>query len=176
MIETQRLILRNWTESDIEPWIAMNLDPRVMEFFPSTTSRERSVEQANSMREGIAKNGYGWWVVQLKQTGEFAGITAIDDIPYPVPFSPTREIGWRFRREMWGNGYATEAASAALDFARDRLEWDSIVAFTAIPNVRSQRVMQRVGMLRDPVGYFDHPRIEAGHRLRHHVLYRKALR
>ena len=153
----------------------MNLDPRVMEFFPSTTPRERSLELAALMQEGIARKGYGWWVVELKTTGEFAGITALDDIPYPVPFTPTREVGWRFRLEMWGQGYATEAAMAALDFARDRLEWDSIVAFTAIQNRRSQQVMHRLNMTRDPYGYFDHPRVEAGHRLRRHVLYRKTL-
>ena len=176
MIETPRLILRGWKESDIEPWVLMNLDARVMEFFPRPTPRERSIEQAAIMQKGIEENGYGWWVVELKATGEFAGITALDDVTYPVPFTPTREVGWRFRAEMWGRGYATEAALAALDFARERLGWDSIVSFTAVTNVRSQRVMQRLGMTHDPAEDFDHPRIEDGHPLRRHVLYRKTLR
>src|SRR5579884_1858056 len=141
MIETARLILRQWKERDLEPWIAMNADPRVMEFFPSVLSRERSEQLFNAMKLGIEENGYGWWAVELKRTGEFAGITAVDDVRYDVPFEPRREVGWRFRAELWGNGYATEAALAALEFASS-LGWDSIVAFTASQNVRSRRVME----------------------------------
>ena len=174
-IETPRLILRQWEDRDREPWIAMNADPRVMEFFPSVYGRARSEEVLRAMQRGLDAHGYGWWAVELKSTGEFAGIAAIDDVRYDVPFEPRREVGWRFRAEMWGNGYATEAAVAALDFARS-LGWDSIVAFTAAQNVRSRRVMERLGMTRDAREDFDHPRIDEGHPLRRHVLYRKTLR
>ena len=175
MIETSRLILQQWEERDREPWIAMNADPRVMEFFPGVYSRERSEEVLQAMQRGLEARGYGWWAVEIRQTGEFAGMIAVDDVRYDVPFTPKREVGWRFAFAHWGNGYATEGAAAALEFARERLEWDSVVAFTAARNVRSQRVMQRLAMTHDAREDFDHPSIEAGHPLQRHVLYRKKL-
>jgi len=89
-----------------------------------------------------------------------------------VPFTPAREVGWRLAYDTWGHGYATEGAKAALAMAFDRLGWDEVVAVTALVNKRSERVMQRLGMVRDPNADFDHPRVPEGHLLRRHMLYR----
>src|SRR5690242_18062125 len=123
MIETARLRLRQWTDADIEPWVEMNIDPRVMEFFAAPTPPERSRELVKLFREDIDRNGYGWFVMERKDEPGFAGVIAVDDIRYELPFRPLREIGWRLPVHLWEKGYATEAARAALDFAFNELRW-----------------------------------------------------
>jgi RimJ/RimL family protein N-acetyltransferase len=171
-IETHRLVLRDWTKDDVESWAQMNADPRVMEFFPSTYSRERSLETAAQMREELLRDGFGWLVVEVKGGMPFAGAVALQRVPFEAHFTPAYEIGWRFRRDAWGNGYATEAASALRDFAFRELHWPEIVAMTAAINLRSRKVMERLGMTHDAADDFTHPRLEAAHRLSLHVLYR----
>jgi 3-dehydroquinate dehydratase/shikimate dehydrogenase len=174
VIETERLRLRQWTSDDIEPWVRMNADPRVMEFFVSTTPPERSRELAALLRQDIEQNGYGWFVMERKDLPGFAGVIAVDDIRYEVPFEPRREIGWRLPVESWGHGYATEAASAAMEFAFRELRWPEIIAMTTVKNVRSRRVMEKLGMSHDPAEDFEHPRVPDGHPIKLHVLYRKS--
>jgi len=171
-IETPRLILRDWRDADVDEWVRMNADPRVTEFFPHVYTRARSESSAATIREQLARNGYGWWVVEIRGSAPFAGVIALQAVPFQAPFTPANEIGWRFAFEHWGKGYATEGARAALGFAFEKLDWHEVLAFTAASNIRSQRVMRRLGMTRDPRDDFDHPKIEADHRLRRHVLYR----
>ncbi len=172
VLETARLCLRPWVDADVDGWAALNADPRVMEFFPATYDRARSEASAAAMREHLERNGYGWWAVEVIGGVSFAGVIALQDVPFEARFTPALEVGWRFAYEHWGHGYATEAARAALEFAFDVLQRDEVVAMTALSNVRSQRVMQRLGMHHDPRDDFDHPNIEPGHPLRRHVLYR----
>jgi ribosomal-protein-alanine N-acetyltransferase len=150
----------------------MNADPRVLEFFPRTFPREQAESMARFCRDELETLGYGWWVVEVRGGPSFAGVIALQDVPFEAHFTPAREVGWRFTPQSWGRGYATEGARAALDFAFNRLDWNEVVAMTAVKNLRSERVMQRLGMTRDLDGDFDHPRIEEGHPLRRHVLYR----
>ncbi|HEY8298115.1 MAG TPA: GNAT family N-acetyltransferase [Candidatus Baltobacteraceae bacterium] len=171
-IETARTILRGWNDDDVESWAQMNADPRVMEFFPSTYARERSIASAATMRAELERDGYGWFVVELKDRMPFAGVIALQPVPFEARFTPAKEIGWRFLPAAWGHGYATEAASAAMRFAFEELGWDQVVALTARINVPSQRVMERLHMTHDPDDDFGHPRVEEGHRLHHCVLYR----
>lgn len=172
LIETPRMLLRGWTAEDIHAWAGMNADPRVMEFFPSTVERERSLESGALLREELERDGYGWFVAEVKGVTPFAGVIALQPVPWEAPFTPAYEVGWRFVPEAWGHGYATEGAAAALEYGFNDLGWNEILAFTAEINVRSQRVMQRLGMTHDPADDFDHPRLPQGHRLRRHVLYR----
>jgi ribosomal-protein-alanine N-acetyltransferase len=171
-IETARLLLRGWRDEDVEPWTAMNADPRVSEFLGKSHSRERSVLQASEMRERLEERGYGWWVVEPRGGPSFVGVICLQEVPFEAPFTPAYEVGWRFRAESWGCGYATEGARGALDFAFESLQWPQVVAFTAASNLRSARVMQRLGMTHDPRDDFEHPRLEPGDPLRRHVLYR----
>lgn len=150
----------------------MNADPRVMEFFPRVIERERSLESARRIRRELEERGYGWWVVEIKDGPAFAGTIALVEVNFTEHFTPATEIGWRLAYDSWGNGYATEGAKAAIRFGFDRLGLPEIVSMTATANVRSQRVMQRLGMSHDPLDDFDHPRIDPGHPLRRHVLYR----
>lgn len=171
-VETPRLILRQWRDADLDTWAQMNADPRVMEFFPELLDRARSGEVASSMRARIHRDGYGLWAVEIKETGAFAGLIGLNEMAADIPVTPKREVGWRLAFEAWGHGYATEGAQAALRFAFDELGWPEVVAVTAVINKRSQRVMERLGMIRDPDADFDHPRVPEGSRLRRHVLYR----
>ncbi|HEV2262346.1 MAG TPA: GNAT family protein [Candidatus Rubrimentiphilum sp.] len=171
-IETARLVLRPWRDADLDPWYEMNADPRVMEFFPATWDRARADAMAAKMRKRNEDNGYGWWIIEIKGGDLFGGVVEFDDITIETPFTPAKEIGWRLPVAAWGHGYATEAARAMLDLGFGTFGCDEIFAMTATPNTRSERVMQRLGMQREPSLDFEHPRIPVGHRLRPHITYR----
>jgi RimJ/RimL family protein N-acetyltransferase len=173
-IESPRLILRDWRDEDVEAFVAMNADPRVTEFFAKEYTREHSLAAARQIREQLAEHGYGWWAVDIRDGASFAGLVALQEVPFAAPFTPAYEIGWRFAFDHWGRGYATEGARAALRFAFETLRWSEVIAFTAERNLRSRRVMERLGMTHDAADDFDHPKIEPGHRLRRHALYRIA--
>ncbi len=174
VIEAPRVRLRGWTDADIEAWAAMNADPRVMEFFVEPTPLERSREQAAQMRDDLEENGYGWFVLERKDQPGFAGVVAIDDIRYEMPFKPLREIGWRLPVEQWGHGFASEGATVAMRYAFGTLKWPHLIAMTAAINERSKRVMRRLRMTHDYNDDFEHPRVPDGHALKHHALYRRS--
>ncbi|HEY5602819.1 MAG TPA: GNAT family N-acetyltransferase [Gammaproteobacteria bacterium] len=169
--DTARLRLRQWRASDREPFAALNADPRVMEFFPSLLDRAASDALAQRCESIITEQGWGFWAVELKTNGEFIGFVGLNMPAYELPFSPCVEIGWRLAFQHWGKGFAAEAARAALQAGFEMLGFAEIVAFTAVQNVRSRAVMQRLGM-REDAKTFDHPNIPVGSPLGQHCLYR----
>jgi RimJ/RimL family protein N-acetyltransferase len=171
-IRTARLRIRNWRDEDLEPHVAMNADPRVMEFFPSIVSREESLVLFERARARIAGHGYGLWPVEVVGGAPFIGWVALLEPKFSAHFTPAVEIGWRLAADHWGRGYATEAARALLAFGFQQLALGEIVSFTTVANVRSQRVMEKIGMRRVPEDDFLHPLLAEGHPLRPHVLYR----
>ena len=172
-----RTTLRVWTEADLAPFAALNADAEVMRWFKAPLTREQSDSMAARIRANLALNGHGLWALQTPEL-EFAGFVGLfpalgfdlPDEPAFQRFKATRpdEIGWRLARAAWGHGYATEAAKLALDHALQARRLPQVVSFTTLGNVRSQAVMQRIGL--QPVGEFDHPNL-AGHALQRHVLY-----
>lgn len=175
-VESDRLLLRRWRESDLEPFAAMNADPEVMEYFPTLLDRARSDALADMADRGFDEDGYGLWAVQVKGGPDFVGFVGLRSLLHDELSFGDAEVGWRLAREAWGKGYATEAARASLDFGFAERRLEEIVSFTSVRNERSRRVMERLGMRRDPSEDFDHPRIEPGHVLRRHVLYRLSRR
>lgn len=169
-LRTERLVLRRWRGEDRAPFAAMNADPRVMEHFPSVLTRAQSDDLVDRIEASFAQDGVGLWVVE--RGGQFLGFTGLLWQRPPLPFAPAVEVGWRLTRAAWGQGYATEAARAAIDDGLSRVRIDGIVSMTAAVNRRSIAVMERLGMRRDPSEDFDHHRLEPGHRLARHVLYR----
>lgn len=169
-IRTDRLVLREWREADRDPWAALNADPEVMRYFPSTYDRERSNTTFAAISAQLADRGWGLWA--LDHEGEFIGFTGLAVPRFTAPFTPAVEVGWRLAREAWGHGFATEAAQSVLAYAFEELELDEVVSFTSAVNDRSRRVMERIGMTHDLRDDFEHPDIEAGNPLRQHVLYR----
>jgi RimJ/RimL family protein N-acetyltransferase len=162
--------LRPWHAADRAPFAALNADPDVMEHFPAPLSAEQSDAVIVRAQALMDERGWGSWALEID--GALAGFTGLTRPGFEAHFTPCVEIGWRLARPYWGHGYASEAARLALAYGFETLGFDEIVSFTATTNVRSQAVMQRLGMQHDPADDFDHPALPAGHRLRRHVLYR----
>lgn len=172
VIETPRLRLRQWRDSDYPHFAAMNADPRVMEHFPAPLDRNASDAFAGRLRAEIAERGWGFWAVGLREEeGSFIGFTGLRIPVAQLPIGACVEIGWRLAAPHWGKGHASEAAGAALAHGFGMLGLDEIVSFTALSNLRSQAVMRRIGMRHDGE-IFEHPNVAPGHPLRPHCLYR----
>jgi len=171
-LRTRRLVLREWRERDRAPFAEMNADPTVMKFFPTMLDAAASDALIERFKDEIARVGFCPWAVETMHASVFIGFVGLHEVPSELPFSPAIEIGWRLARPFWGNGYATEAGVAALDFGFGFIGLEEIVSFTSAVNLRSQRVMMRLGMTRDPLEDFDHPGVAENHLLRPHVLFR----
>ncbi|RNL86984.1 GNAT family N-acetyltransferase [Halostreptopolyspora alba] len=171
-LRTQRLLLRQWREDDLEPFAHLNADPEVVRYLPASLTRGESLAMLRRLRESLHNAGYGLWALETRHNGDFIGFTGVQDVPFEAHFTPAMEVGWRLARHAWGHGYATEAARAAVRHAFVTVGVGEIVAFTTEANTRSRAVMRRLGMRHDPVDDFDHPRLPAGHELSRHVLYR----
>lgn len=176
MIRTERLILRAWRDEDDAPFAALNADPEVMRHMPKLLAREESDATAGRIRAHFVAHGWGLWAVEVPGVTPFAGFVGMQHVPFEAPFTPAVEIGWRLARAAWGKGYATEGARASLAYAWETLGLREVVAMTVLANQRSWRVMERLGMTRDPADDFDHPRLALDHPLRRHILYRIARR
>ncbi|HLY41119.1 MAG TPA: GNAT family N-acetyltransferase [Terracidiphilus sp.] len=171
-LRTERLLLRRWRESDRLPFRKMNADPRVMEFFPQLLTPEASDALFHRARDHFDRCGFGPFAVEVTETGEFIGFIGLSVPAFEAHFTPAVEIGWRLAFEHWGKGLATEGARAVLNLGFNEVGLDQVVSFTVPANLRSRRVMERLGMTRDNADDFDHPGLPEGHSLRRHVLYR----
>ena len=169
---TERLLLRRWREEDREAFAAINADPVVMEYFPSALSRERSDALLDAIEAGFDEHGFGLWALETREGGAMIGFTGLSEARFAAHFTPAVEVGWRLARDAWGQGYATEAGSAALAHGFTEAGLPEIVSFAAVANERSIAVMQRLRMRREPAEDFDHPQLPPGHHLRRHVLFR----
>jgi len=173
-LRTDRLWLRRWQLEDREPFARLNSDPRVVEFLPRLLSREESDTLADRIEAHFQRHGFGLWVVEVPGITRFAGFVGLSIPRFEAVFTPCIEIGWRLDADHWNHGYATEGARAALAFGFRSLDLDEILSFTVPANVRSRRVMEKIGMTHTASDDFDHPALPEGHPLRRHVLYRPA--
>jgi RimJ/RimL family protein N-acetyltransferase len=175
-LTTERLILRPWEERDRVPLAAILGDPHVRRFYPTIATPEDTNRSIDKAIARTAEHGFHFWAVERRVDGALLGLCGLGTIDPPlrdaIPGHPAVEIGWQLDKSCWGQGFAPEAARAWLDHAWNVLQLDEVVAFTAQPNLPSQRVMQKLGMTRDPLGDFEHPNVPDGHPLRRHVLYR----
>lgn len=178
VLDSARLRLRRFADSDLEAFAALNGDPEVTEHLLGPLTRAASDAMANRINALIDEHGYSFFCVEWRDTGACIGFCGVTPVKFALPRAsgPLEEerreieIGWRLARPFWGRGIATEAARRTLSFAFDERGLSEIVSFTSLTNHRSSAVMERLGMQRD--GEFDHPAIAPGHRLRRHVLYR----
>jgi RimJ/RimL family protein N-acetyltransferase len=173
-LRTSRLLLRRWRPEDREPFVALNSDPQVMEHFPGLYAPEESDRMIARIEAHFHERGYGLWAVEIIGVAPFAGFIGLNVPRFVAHFTPCVEVGWRLAAEHWGQGYATEGAQAALAFGFHHLGLEEIVSFTVPENQRSRRVMEKIGMVHDTAGDFEHPLLPEGHPLRRHVLYRIA--
>src|SRR5829696_6543688 len=170
-INTERLVLRDWQESDLPPWVAMNADPQVREHLGPPLTAEDAAASLRGFQEDLDRNGFGFWAVEVRASGEFIGFAGLDRVDDGMPFTGV-EAGWRLARSAWGHGYATEAGLAVLEHGFSIVGLPEILAITTATNLRSQAVMRRIGMTHNPADDFDDPYAEEGP-LRPQVLYRK---
>jgi RimJ/RimL family protein N-acetyltransferase len=169
-IRTARLLMRRWRDTDRDAYAAMNADPQVMRYFPATLDRAASNHSINRMEELFDARGFGLWALETAAAGEFLGFTGLNPMPDGVPGAGGMEVGWRLAQHAWHQGFATEAATAAVDVAFNGAGLDQLWSMTAVINRPSQAVMLRLGMT--PYALFDHPRLAVGHPLRRHIAYR----
>jgi len=160
MIETGRLILRDWREEDVEPFARHTNTPAVMRWLGGVQSDDaiRDMVRDRLMR-WQKERGFTFWAVERKSDGEllgFCGIKIADTEGSPI--EGAYEIGWRLREDAWGKGYAKEAAIASLDHAFDALGAERVVAITFVQNGPSWGLMERIGMSRRPELDYDDSR------------------
>lgn len=168
-IRTERLLLRRWVQSDRRPFAEMNADSRVMEHLPRVLTPAESDAMVDRIEAHFEQRGFGLWAVEVPDQTPFIGFVGLSVPSFESHFTPCVEVGWRLAVHYWGRGYATESARAALAFGFGTLALGEIVSFTTPDNQRSRRVMERLGMTRDPDDDFDHPALSDHRR---HVLYR----
>ncbi len=149
-IQTDRLLLRGWRDSDREPFARINRDPVVMEFFPAPLSADESSAMFDRIESHFEQHGFGLWAAELRETGDFIGFIGLAVPRFEAPFMPCVEIGWRLDAAHWGKGLATEGARAVVRHAFDVLHLDELVSLTVPANLRSRRVMEKLGMTHDP--------------------------
>lgn len=170
-LQTDRLILRQWTAQDRVQFAKINSDPEVMKYYPETLSSEASNAMADKIEDLINTQGWGFWALELKQDSKFIGFTGLHKPHYELPITPCVEIGWRLAKEHWGKGYATEAGRAALNTAFSTLQLPEVYSFATITNSLSIAVMQRLNM-KNMHSNFDHPVMPSTSPLKEHCLYK----
>lgn len=169
-MRTNRLLMRRWRDSDREPYAEMCADPVVMHYFPALQDRATTDAAIERMEQRFDAQGFGLWALERLDSHDFIGWTGLNPMPDGVPGASGMEVGWRLAQRAWHQGFATEAATAALVVGFETAALAEIWSMTSVLNVPSRAVMERLGMLE--FGHFDHPAVEPGHRLRAHVVYR----
>jgi len=170
ILKTNRLGLRNWQESDSEPFIKMCQDPAVMRYFPKVLSEKETKDLVNRLKNHFTTHGFTYFAVEKLDSNEFLGFTGLAQQTWESEFTPCVDLGWRLKKEAWGKGYATEAAKACLDAAFTRFKLNEVYAFAAKGNKASENVMKKLGMQFQ--GTFIHPKIANDPRFPHCFAYR----
>jgi RimJ/RimL family protein N-acetyltransferase len=174
-LRTERLLLRGWQDSDLEPFASLNSDPEVMEHFPSTLTRDQSNAFVRWAVDQFRQRGWGLWAVEVADGSDldrsFVGYLGLASADHVEPGAV--EVGWRLSRNAWGRGYAPEAAAEALRHGFEEVGLAEIVSFTVAQNVNSRRVMDKIGLRRRPERDFEHPKVDpdAHPHLVAHLLY-----
>lgn len=172
VIETPRLILRAWRESDAAPFHALCSDPAVMEHLDGVRTREETNDMLDRQRKQQAQYGHCFWAMERREDNALLGFCGLRVGGHPgTGVEKELEIGWRLRRQAWGRGYACEAAEASMEWGWAYTHWPRIAAWTVPANAASWGLMKRLGMTERPDLDFDHPLFAKDHPLCRHVVY-----
>lgn len=147
----------------------MNKDADVMKYYPSLLNKEETAAMMKRINSHFEQHGFGLFAVEKLSKKEFVGYTGFMIPSFESFFTPCIEIGWRLKKEEWNKGYATEAARACLKYGFDILQFKTVYSFTTVTNSASERVMQKIEMIKN--GEPNHPKIEISKPLCRHVLY-----
>lgn len=173
LFKSERLGFRNWLESDIELMSAINADEKVMEFFPAIASKDQTIEFIEKMQKQFKEKGFCYFAVDKLENNEFIGFIGLSEKSFEAEFTPCIDIGWRLSSEEWNKGYAGEGAKRCLEYANEVLKLEKIVSIAPKINVKSEKVMKKIGM--EKVLEFEHPLLINDERLRDCVLYQITL-
>jgi RimJ/RimL family protein N-acetyltransferase len=173
LFQSERLGFRLWQSTDIQPLATLCADPEVMRYFLNPLTTPQAEALCHKIVNQFEQHGYGPYAVELLDNGAFIGFIGFAYCEMDTDFAPCTEILWRLSKEYWGHGYAPEGAQACIAYRSSRLGTKEIYSFTATLNKPSERVMQKIGMVKK--GEFDHPNVPEGHKLQRHVLYKKSL-
>ena len=172
-IESPRLILREWdTKKDLEPFARMNADPLVMQYLPRVLNENASARHIKEFQEHFKKHGFGFYVLEKKDDGEFVGFVGIEHVDFKANFTPAIQLAWRLDYEYWGQGYASEAAKAVIEHAFNELNIKELVAFSVHDNERILHIFEKLGLKYQENEDFDYPALKKGHPLGRFVLYK----
>lgn len=169
LFTSENLGFRNWLESDISKQAEINADPQVMAYFPQIADYEQTKDFVKRMQDQFAMKGFCYFAVDQLINNKFIGFIGLSEQIFESSFTPCVDIGWRLAYEAWGRGFATEGAQRCLDYAFDELELTKIIATCPAVNKRSERVMQKIGMIKK--GTFSHPMLKDAPYLEQCVLY-----
>ena len=169
LFQSERLGFRNWIDSNTPKMIDISSDPDVMEFFQAIATKIQTVEFIDKMKLMCIEKGYCYFAVDQLKDGSFIGFIGLCYQTYESQFTPSVDIGWRLNKKYWNNGLATEGAKKCLDYGFDKLGLKNIIATTPIINIKSIRVMEKIGM--DKLAGFKHPRLKSDKRLEDCVCY-----
>jgi RimJ/RimL family protein N-acetyltransferase len=171
-LQTARLVLREWRDDDVAPFSVMSTNPLVMQYLTKLPDESAIERWVDNVRAHFRLHGFGLWAIEIPGIAPFVGFAGLTVVPYEAHFTPAIEVAWRLSPEYWRKGLVTEAATAALNVGFRSLEFQEIVANAAINNSASIRVMERLGMNRNPDDDFDHPLKPQQDPLRRQVLFR----
>jgi RimJ/RimL family protein N-acetyltransferase len=173
LFSSKRIGFRDWEKKDLELFFAMNKSKEVMHYFPKMLSNEETEALYDRIRNHFRKHGYGFYAVDDLTNGNWMGFIGFQHVRFEADFTPAVEIGYRLLPSYWGKGIATEGSLACLQHAKNHLDFDAVVSFTAKVNLPSQRVMQKIGLTFQYE--FDHPLLNENDPLLRHVLYQTKL-
>lgn len=171
LFKSERLGFRNWLESDLEMMTEINADKKVMEFFPCVASKDQTFDFIQKMHKQFTEKGFCYFAVDKLKNNEFIGFIGLSEKNFESEFTPCIDIGWRLNSVEWNKGFATEGAKRCLEYAFDVLKLEKIYSIAPKINVKSERVMKKIGM--EKVLEFEHPLLTNDERIRNCVLYKK---
>ncbi|MFJ9019351.1 GNAT family N-acetyltransferase [Streptomyces sp. NPDC102259] len=147
-IRTPRLLLRRWHDDDLVPMADINADPQVMRWVDdgSVLDLDRTAEAIEQWEEEWDEEGFGLFAVELLASGELAGFTGLSMPEFLPETLPDVALSWRFGSQFWGQGYASEAAHATLEFALQDRGLDRVISIIRIGDEASENISRKLGM------------------------------
>jgi len=169
IFSTDRLLISHLEAAHFEDFLKMNQDEEIMKYYPNLLSKQETIDFFDRVNNHFKQHGFSFYAVSLKSTQQFIGCTGFMIPTFEAYFTPCVEIGWRYQKEYWGKGYATEGANACLKYGKEQLKFKEVVSMTSVQNKKFEAVMQKIGMQKQ--GNFLHPKLDQAHWLSEHVLY-----
>ncbi len=167
---SERLGFRNWNLTDVDKMHEINSDEKVMEFFPSISTKEQTIQFVERMKKQYKNKGFCYFAVDKLEDNEFIGFIGLSEQTYKAEFTPCIDIGWRIKSSEWNKGFASEGATKCLDYALNQLELENVYSIAPKINTKSEHIMTKIGLKKQYE--FEHSLLTDNDRLKTCVLYK----